>query len=75
MNFKDSEGWNMKKLRKSNDQKMLAGVCGGFAEYFGIEVTWIRLIWAVATCFVGTGLLLYIIAAIVMPKAPSAEWE
>ncbi len=65
----------MKKLTKSNNQKMLAGVCGGFAEYFGFEVTWIRLAWAVISLFAGTGILLYIIAAIVMPKAPSTEWE
>ncbi|EAG9601707.1 PspC domain-containing protein, partial [Listeria monocytogenes] len=59
----------MKKLYKSSSQKMIAGVCGGLAEYFGIEVTIIRLLWAGAVLFFGTGILLYIIAAIIIPKA------
>ncbi|ACK38477.1 PspC domain-containing protein [Listeria monocytogenes] len=66
----------MKKLYKSSSQKMIAGVCGGIAEYFGIEVTIVRLIWAGAVLFLGTGILLYILAAIIMPKAtPESEWE
>ncbi|EKB1219212.1 PspC domain-containing protein [Listeria monocytogenes] len=66
----------MKKLYKSSSQKMIAGVCGGLAEYFGIEVTIIRLLWAGTVLFFGTGILLYIIAAIIIPKAtPESEWE
>ncbi|EAE2722644.1 PspC domain-containing protein [Listeria monocytogenes] len=66
----------MKKLYKSSSQKMIAGVCGGLAEYSGIEVTIIRLLWAGAVLFFGTGILLYIIAAIIIPKAtPESEWE
>ncbi|MBF2701195.1 PspC domain-containing protein [Listeria innocua] len=66
----------MRKLYKSSSQKMFAGVCGGLAEYFGIEVTIIRLIWAGAVLFLGAGILLYILAAIIMPKAtPESEWE
>ncbi|CAC97855.1 PspC domain-containing protein [Listeria innocua] len=66
----------MRKLYKSSSQKMFAGVCGGLAEYFGIEVTIVRLIWVVATLFFGSGILLYILAAIIMPKAtPESEWE
>ncbi|EAD2531421.1 PspC domain-containing protein [Listeria monocytogenes] len=66
----------MKKLYKSSSQKMIAGVCGGLAEYFGIEVTIFRLLWAGAVLFFGTGILLYIIAAIIIPKAtPESEWE
>ncbi|HBI6597100.1 TPA: PspC domain-containing protein [Listeria monocytogenes] len=66
----------MKKLYKSSSQKMIAGVGGGLAEYFGIEVTIIRLLWAGAVLFFGTGILLYIIAAIIIPKAtPESEWE
>ncbi|EAH0190550.1 PspC domain-containing protein [Listeria monocytogenes] len=66
----------MKKLYKSSSQKMIAGVCGELAEYFGIEVTIIRLLWAGAVLFFGTGILLYILAAIIMPTAtPESEWE
>ncbi|MBC1356116.1 PspC domain-containing protein [Listeria welshimeri] len=66
----------MKKLYKSSSQKMIAGVCGGFAEYFGIEVTIVRLVWVAASLFLGSGILLYIIAAIIIPKqTPESEWE
>ncbi|SER89980.1 PspC domain-containing protein [Lachnobacterium bovis] len=54
-----------KRLRKSQDKKIF-GVCGGIGEYFGIDPVIIRLIWLVAICCFGTGLLLYIVAAIVM---------
>lgn len=60
----------MKKLHKSGTDKMLFGVCGGLAEYFNIDPTIIRLIWAVLVFCVGTGVLLYIIAAIVLPEYP-----
>ena len=57
----------MKRLTKSRD-KMILGVCGGFAEYFGWDPTMVRIIWAVLACCFGTGLLAYIIAAIIMPN-------
>ena len=53
----------MKKLYKSNN-RMICGVCAGVAEYFGIDPTIVRLIWA-ALALSGTGILLYIVAAIV----------
>jgi phage shock protein PspC (stress-responsive transcriptional regulator) len=57
-----------KKLYRSNTDKMLTGVCGGLANYFGIDSTIIRLIFALLVFFgVGSGLILYIILAIVMP--------
>lgn len=58
-----------KKLTKSNN-KMIAGVCAGFAEYFGWEVTMVRVLYLLLSLFsVGfPGLLLYIILAIVMPE-------
>ena len=56
----------MKKLYKSNN-RMLCGVCAGRAEYLGIDPTVVRLIWA-ALGLTGTGILLYIIAALVMPE-------
>ncbi len=57
----------MKKLTKSNE-RMICGVCAGFAKYFGIDPTIVRLIWAVLVLCAGTGLLAYIICAIVMPN-------
>ena len=56
----------MKKLCKSNN-RMICGVCAGLAEYLGIDPTVVRLIWA-ALGLTGTGILLYIIAALVMPE-------
>lgn len=59
-----------KKLYKSNRDKKLCGVCGGLAEYFEVDSTLVRLAWVVlALCF-GSGLLAYLIAALVMPNNP-----
>ena len=60
-----------KKLYLSNVDKKICGVCGGIAEYFGIDSTIIRVIWAVFALAYGTGLLAYIIAALVIPRNPS----
>lgn len=60
----------MKKLYKSETDKKLCGVCGGIAEYFNIDSTLIRLIWAIAVLCYGTGILAYIIAAIILPSYP-----
>ena len=57
-----------KKLRKSKDNK-ICGVCGGIAEYFGMDPTVVRVIWLILVLCAGTGLLAYIIAALLMPKA------
>ena len=53
-------------LRKSNSDKMLCGVCGGLGEYLDINPKIIRIIWAILICAYGTGLLAYIIAAIIL---------
>ena len=59
-----------KKLYKSNVNKMIAGVCGGLGEYFGIDPTLVRLAWAVFCCIGGSGIVAYIIAAIIIPQNP-----
>jgi phage shock protein C len=63
-----------KKLYRSTTDKMLAGVCGGVAEYVSIDSTVLRLLWALVVVFTGfvPGILVYIVAAIVMPIAPTA---
>ncbi len=50
------------------DHGMLAGVCGGIAEYFNIDPTIIRLVWAALALVWGTGIVLYIAAAIILPR-------
>jgi phage shock protein C len=59
-----------KKLYKSNQNKMLDGVCGGIAEYFGIDPTVVRLLWVLFSLMGGCGILAYIIAAIIIPRNP-----
>lgn len=54
-------------LRKSRTDQMIAGVCGGLAEYLGVDSTMVRLAWAICVVLGGAGLLLYIIAAIIIP--------
>ena len=63
----------MKRLYKSETDKKLCGVCGGIAEYFNIDPTVIRLIWALFILGLGTGILAYILAALIMPDRPPEE--
>ena len=56
-----------RKLYKSSKNKKLAGVCGGLAEYLNIDVTVVRLIWAILSLFYGWGIIIYIICALVIP--------
>ena len=60
-----------KKLYRSVTDKKLCGVCGGFAEYFGMDSTIVRLILIAFTLLGGAGILAYIIAALVMPVQPN----
>lgn len=59
-----------KRLYKSSTDKAIFGVCGGFAEYFGIDSLIIRLVLVLFTLAFGAGLLFYLIAALIMPKRP-----
>jgi phage shock protein C len=64
-----------KKLFRSLHQKMIAGVCGGFADYFGVDVSLVRLIF-VGACLVTAVIpmaLFYFIAWIVVPSEPAAQ--
>ena len=58
-----------KKLYKSNTNRMLAGVCGGIAEYFNLDPTVVRLAWVAFCALGGSGILAYILAAIIIPDA------
>ena len=59
---------DVKKLRRSTKDKKILGVCGGFAEYFDIDVTIVRIIFLVLLLGAGSGLLAYLICALVMPE-------
>ena len=62
-----------KRLYKSRIDKKLCGVCGGIANYFGIDPTLVRLIWVLLLFNFGSGLFAYIVAAIIMPDEPDYE--
>ena len=62
-----------KKLMRSRTDEKIAGVCGGFAEYFDIDSTLMRLLWLALVLVGGWGLVAYIVAWIVMPEEPAAE--
>jgi phage shock protein C len=59
-----------RKLYRSSTDRMIAGVCGGLAEYFGIDPTWVRIGAVVLILGAGCGLLIYIICAFVIPNKP-----
>lgn len=59
---------NYKRLRKSNREKKICGVCGGIGEYFNIDPTVVRLAWVLLFFAFGVGIIAYIIAALVMPE-------
>ena len=59
-----------KKLYRSKSNKMIAGVCGGVAEYFNIDPTVVRVIWAIASIFAFAGVIAYIVCALIVPEKP-----
>ena len=61
---------DQKRLYKARGHRMVCGVCGGIAEYFGLDPTLVRLGWILLSALAGSGLLAYIIAAIVIPRDP-----
>ena len=64
-----------KRLYRVEQGKMLCGVCGGIAEYFDLDPSLGRLGWIVFCALGGSGVLAYIIAAIVIPTKSSVEGQ
>ena len=60
----------MKKLYKSNRDKKICGVCGGIAEYLNADATLIRLAFVLVSALGGSGVLAYIVSALILPEAP-----
>lgn len=58
-----------KALHRSYRDRVLAGVCGGIAEYFGWSATRVRVAWILLAFFVGSGIWLYLLLWLVMPRA------
>jgi phage shock protein C len=61
-----------RKLYRSQTQRMLAGVCGGLAEYFNIDATVMRVLFLILAVFGGSGIVLYLVMWIVVPDASKA---
>ena len=59
-----------KKLYRNTENKMLAGVCSGLAEYVNIDPTIVRIIWALVALS-GTGIVAYLACALIIPEKPS----
>jgi len=60
----------IKRLYRSMKNKILGGVCGGIAEYYNMDPTIIRLLWVFFSLMFGVGILAYLIAWIIVPRAP-----
>ena len=61
----------MARLYRSNDSRILLGVCGGIAERYGWDPTWVRLAFILGVFLGGPGILLYAIMALVVPRNPA----
>ncbi len=64
-----------KRLYRSRTNKVFAGVCGGFGEYFDVDPVMLRILFVLMVIFGGTGILLYIAAIFIIPKRPIVETE
>ena len=60
-----------KKLYRSKKNEKICGVCAGIAEYFNIDPTIVRLIWALFILCAGSGVLAYIACALIIPEKPT----
>jgi phage shock protein C len=61
-----------RKLYRSRNQRMVAGVCGGLADYFDIDATVIRVLFLILAVFGGSGLVVYLVMWIIVPDASKA---
>jgi phage shock protein C len=61
-----------RKLYRSQNQRMLAGVCGGLAEYFNVDATLIRVLFLVLAVFGGSGLVIYVVMWLIVPDVSKA---
>lgn len=59
-----------KRLMRSRTERWVAGVCGGVAEYFDLDVVLVRVLWFIVALFGGGGLVAYLVCWIVMPQEP-----
>jgi len=70
MTEKSTANADEKKLNRSGINRMIAGVCGGVAEYFNIDVTVVRIVWVLTIFLHGLGAIAYLASLILMPENP-----
>ncbi len=62
-----------KRLYRSRTDRMIAGVCGGMAEYLGTDPVLVRVLWVIVALTFGTGLLAYVLFWLLVPEEPVTE--
>ncbi len=64
-----------RKLYRRADDKVLAGVCGGLADYFDLDTTLVRVLWVIFSLFYLIGVIAYIVLVLVIPVEPVVDVE
>jgi len=65
---------NQKQLKRSLNDRMLAGVCGGLAQYLGLDPSLVRIVYAILTVFTAfAGVIIYILMWIIVPEEKSID--
>ena len=64
----------MKRLYRSSRERVLGGVCGGIAEYLGVDPAIIRILWIISIFLLWFSIPFYVIAWIIAPRNPSQKW-
>ena len=59
-----------KRIYRPREGKVLVGVCSGIARYFNIDPVLVRLGWIIFCCLGGSGILAYLVAAVLIPEEP-----
>lgn len=59
---------DVKRIYRSQSDRVLAGVCGGIADYFQVDSSLVRIIWVLVTLFGGSGILAYLVALFIIPE-------
>ncbi len=67
------EGPGSHRLTRSRTDRMIAGVCGGFAAYSGIDANIVRLVMVLVTVFGGAGVVLYLVAWVIIPEEQAGQ--
>ena len=64
---------DIKRLYRSREDKIVAGVCGGLGKYFGVDPVLIRVLWVLFSLVYGSGLVAYSILWMIIPKEPEKK--